>query len=234
MTVAETTPGYATPIPEQPLSSSSPAWDPSSRTPIQEPKCDPDAATMYDDDRSPRASSSSALARPGPASLQQNVEHPLLNPRLLGINLKVVVSGGKGKDKDKDKELPLVVSLTSREGQLHIRRKYYKGFESFSPESVSPKRLSPMRDNGLLVVIEGKHCGKYVHWIHHAYKNGNAVVLLAVVMRTADAAESLTEERLQLDPGSLCIGSETKAERERGDHLMRALREEARKMPRTK
>ena len=65
-------------------------------------------------------------------------------------------------------------------------------------------------------------------------KNGNAVVLLAVVMRTANAAESLTEEQLQLDPGSLCIGSETKAERERGDHLMRALCEEARKMPHTK
>ena len=179
---------------------------------------------------------SSALARPGPAFLQQNVEHPLLNPRLLGINLKVVVSGGKGKDKDKDKELPLVISLTLQEGQLHIQRKYYKGFKSFSPESVSPKHPSPTHDNGLLVVIEGKHCdcGKYVRRIHHAYKNGNAVVLLAVVMRTADAAESLTKERLQLDPGSLCIGLETKAERERGDHLMRALREEARKMPHTK
>jgi len=216
LTIAETTPGYATPMPEQPFSSS-PAWDPSSRTPISELE-HLDAAVC--DDRTPRASSSNALT-----SSRQDIQHLLLDPRLLGIDLKVIVSG----EKDKDREL--VASLTSLEGRLSIRRDLYNKSEYLSPELVSPKHPNPTRDNGLLVVIKGEHCGKYVRRIHHAYhdQNENVVILLAVVMRTVDVAESLTEERLQLDRHNLCVGSETKEERERGDFLVRPLREEARK-----
>jgi len=217
LTLAEATPGYATPMPEQPLSSS-PAWDPSSRTPIPERECDPDITV--DNDSPPYASSSNALTGPGSAPSQQ---HLLLDPRLLGIDLKVTVNGGKYKEKE------LVASLTSLEGRLSIRRKFYKTSEYLSPEWVAMKHPSLMRDNGLLVVIKGEHRGKYVRRIYHAHQNGNTVTLLAVVTRTVDGAESLTKEQLQLDPCNLCVGSETKVERERGDSLMRALREEAKK-----
>jgi len=38
----------------------------------------------------------------------------------------------------------------------------YKTSEFLSPECVCIKHPNPKRDNGLLVVIQGEHCGKHV------------------------------------------------------------------------
>ena len=70
----------------------------------------------------------------------------------------------------KDKEMAITIAEVS--GQLSIRFSHYKTSGFLPPEQVSPKHPNPTRDNGLLVVIEGEHCGKNIHQIHHQYKDG--------------------------------------------------------------
>lgn len=134
-----------------------------------------------------------------------------------------MVNGGKFKQKE------LLASLVSVDGQLSIRHTIYNTSEYLPLDWVSPKHPNPKRDNGLLVVIEGEHCGKYVRRIHHEYKNEEIIMILAVVKRTAGAADILTGEQLKLDASHLCVGTEMKDEKNQNDSLMLALREQARK-----
>jgi hypothetical protein len=67
--------------------------------------------------------------------------------------------------------------------------------------SISP---NPTWDNGLLVVVEGEHCGKYVRQIHHRYHedecNKQALILLAVIKKVDGAADTLTGEQFETWP----------------------------------
>ena len=197
-------PGNATPIPEPSLPSS-PAWDPSSRTP--QPNFD------YAESL---ATSSSPLD-----ALDQG--HVLLDMRLLDAQLKVSVTGGKFNKRE------LTASVRFIEGRLSIQHHFYKTWEPLHPEWVAPKYPNPTRDNGLLVIIKGEHCGKYVRRIHHRYKDGEAIVILAVVIRVAGHMDSLSGEQLELDVSHLCVCQESKEDKGLNRSLMDALREEARK-----
>jgi hypothetical protein len=97
-------------------------------------------------------------------------------------------------------------------------------------EWVTPKHPNPMRNNGLLIVIKGDHCGKHIQWIHHRYegKDSSAIVILAVVDRVAGHMDKLTGERLELDASYLGVCKELKPDKKRNSSLMNALREEAR------
>ena len=96
------------------------------------------------------------------------------------------------------------------------------------PASVMPKHLSVTRDNGLLFVIKGDHCGKLVRRIHHRYIDQQDFVCLAVVKKVDSAADIILPERLELPPDSLCVGMESKEEKNLNHTLMNALREDAR------
>jgi hypothetical protein len=74
--------------------------------------------------------------------------------------------GGEHKDKE------VAVTITQVSGQLSIRFSHYKTSGFLPPEQVTPKHPNPMCNNGLLVVIEGEHCGKNVCQIHHQYEDG--------------------------------------------------------------
>ncbi len=197
-------PGDATPIPESSLPSS-PAWDPSSRTP------------------QPNFDNPESLASPSSPLDTFDQEHPLLNLRLLDVQLKASVTGGKFNKRE------LTASVQSIEGRLRIQHHFYKSWEALRPEWVTPKYPNPTRDNGLLVVIKGDHCGKYVRRIHHRYKDGEVIVILAVVIRVAGHMDILSGEQLELDISHLCVCQESKEDKERNRSLMDALREEARK-----
>ena len=54
-------------------------------------------------------------------------------------------------------------------------------------------------------------------------------MILAVVKRTAGAADILTREQLKLDASHLCVSTEMKDKKTRNDSLMLALHEQARK-----
>jgi hypothetical protein len=198
-----------TPLPDSVISLS-PAWDPSSRTPVATPELDIVGPNVE-------------LGQQ-PVTQRSRVVHPLLDPRLVGKQLRVVADGGDFKQK----EIVVVIALVG--GQLSIRHNKYKTSEALSPEWVSLKHPNPKRDNGLLVVIQGEHCGKHIRRIHHRLENKQIKMILAVVNRMEGTADRLAGEQLELDPGQLCVSLETTDERKQNDTLMTALREEARKI----
>jgi hypothetical protein len=127
---------------------SSPAWDPSSHTPLPHyPETEGDSCSLP-----------SPLQQQGPA-------HPLLDSQLISAKLKVLVTGGEHKDKE------MVVAIVQVDGWLSIQFLHYKTSGFLPPEQVCPKHPNLTRNNGLLVVIEGDHHGKYVCRIHHQYED---------------------------------------------------------------
>ena len=187
---------------------SSPAWNPSSRSPV------------------PHFPETEAVSQSHclPLPLQQHGPvHPLLDSPLIGAKMKVSVTGGKHKDKE------MVIAVVQVDRQLSIRFTHYKTSGSLPAEQVSPKHPNPTRDNGLLVVVSGDHCGKYVRRIHHRYEDGQAIIMLAVIHWTEDGCESLSEECLELHPDKLSVSHETKEEKQQNDGLMSDLHQEAQK-----
>lgn len=155
-------------------------------------------------------------------------QYPLLDERLVGAQLKVVVNNGETY---KNKEV--IVSIAKVEGVVSIRHHIYNVSKWLDPAWVSSRSPNPTRDNGLLMVVEGEHCGKHVRRINHRYyeENGNrqALIILAVVEKEDGAPDILTGERLELGPESLCLVSETSEEKKLNATLMNSLREDARK-----
>jgi hypothetical protein len=155
-------------------------------------------------------------------------QYPLLDERLVGAQLKVVVNDG---DNYKDREV--FVSIARVEGVVGIQHYVYNTSKGLSPVWVSTKSPNPTRDNGLLMVVKGEHCGKYVRRIHHRYHedNGNkrALIILAVVEKVDGAVDILTGEQFELGPDSLCLAFETNENRKLNANLMTSLRENARK-----
>jgi len=131
--------------------SSTPAWNPSSRTPI--------APLPSEDWSLPTAA---AIPPPSVASASRDVDsqrppsHPFLDRRLIGANLKAVVNGEGHKNKE------MVVTVADVEGRLCIRYTHFNTPRFLQPASIMPKHPSVTRDNGLLFVIKGDHCGKLV------------------------------------------------------------------------
>jgi hypothetical protein len=216
--------GNATPIPSRSSESLplSPAWDPSSRTPL--PNFDyaeslttatSSSPVTFNQGHVPTTTSSSPLN-----TLDQG--HVLLDMRLLDAQLKVSVTGGKFNKRE------LTASVRFVEGRLSIQHHCYKTWEPLLPAWVTPKYPNPTRDNGLLVVIKGEHCGKYVRRIHHRYQDGEAIVILVVVIRVAGHMDTLSEEHLELDVSHLCLCYESKEDKGLNSSLMNALRAEAR------
>ena len=98
--------------------SSTPAWDPSSRTPVATPE--------VEDLVGPNIQLGQQLV-----AQCSHVVHPLLDPRLVGKQFRVVANGGNFKQK----EITVVIALIS--GQLSIRHNKYKTSEAVSSEWVS-------------------------------------------------------------------------------------------------
>ena len=199
------TPGGATPMPD--FSSSTPAWDPSSRSPM------PEFFTPLNSSKSlmPVASTSQV------SDSLQAPSHFFLDRCLIGITLKVVVNGGEYKDKELDAHLVEV------NGQLCIRHIYYKSSIPLQPDWITPKHPCPKRDKGLLVVIKGEHQGKLVRRIKHRNENKEVIMILAVIQRKTGVADALSDERLELGPEFLCVVSETREEKKLGIALLTSL-----------
>ena len=76
-------------------------------------------------------------------------------------------------------------------------------------------------------MIKGDHCSKLVRRIHHQYIDQQDFVCLAVVKKVDGAADIILPERLELPPDSLCVGMESKEEKNLNHTLMNALCEDA-------
>jgi len=127
----------------------------------------------------------------------------------------------------------VAVSIAKVEGDVSIRHYVYKASKGLAPAWVSPKRPNPTRDNGILMVVKGDHCGKYVRRIHHRYHedNGNkeALILLAVVEKGDGVPDTLTGEQFELGSDSLCIAVETNEDKKVNGDVMNSLRATAHK-----
>ena len=212
--------GGATPMPDR-TSSFTPAWDPLSRT----PRCPSSLTPAWNPPQEQPLATNSRIASKQPV----RPPHPLLDEQLVGANLKVVVDDGGKSYNNRE----VVVSIAKVEGDISIRHHVYGTSKGLVPAWVSSRSPNPTRDNGLLVVVEGEHCGKFVRRIHHRYyeENGNkqALIMLAVVKKVDGAPDILTGERLELGPDSLCLASETSEGKNLNANLMISLRENARK-----
>jgi len=146
----------------------------------------------------------------------------LWDSRLVDAPLRVVVTGGAYHKKE------VTALIKCMDGRGTIFHKCYTTLTPLSPEWVTPKAPNPTRDNGLLVVIKGDHCGKYVRRIHHRYEGETPIVLLGVVNRSDGHPDVLTKEQLDLDVSYLCLCEESKEDKKRNSALMGAVRREAR------
>src|ERR1700678_961322 len=121
-------------------------------------------------------------------------QHHLLDERLVSAQLKVVVNDGDATYKDR--EVPVLIAKV--DGVVSIRHYVYNTSKGLAPAWVLSKRPNPTRNNGLLMVVKGDHCGKYVRRINHRYNEDNGdrqtFILLAVVKKVAGAADTLTGE----------------------------------------
>ena len=155
-------------------------------------------------------------------------QHFLLDERLVGAQLKAVINDGEYY---KNKEV--FVSIARVEGVVSIRHHVYNTSKGLVPAWVSLKNPNPLRDNGLLMVVKGEHCGKYARRIHHRYyedkSNKQAFIILAVVEKVDGAANTLTGEQLELGSDSLGLAFETNEDKKLNANLMTSLRENARK-----
>jgi hypothetical protein len=136
------------------------------------------------------------------------------------MQLRIIVTRGKYNKRE------LAATVLSVDGHLCIGRWVYNTFETLAPEWVTPK-FHPTHDNGLLIVIKGDHCGKYVRRIHHRYEDKKVVVILAVVNRVAGVMDTLTGEQLELDASHLCLCEEPKTDKMLNSSLMDTFWEEA-------
>lgn len=151
------------------------------------------------------------------------VTHPLLDERLIGAPLRVKVTGDIYKGSD------VTVSIAEVEGCLAIQHALKNKSKTLPPAWVTPAQPNPRRDNGLLVVIKGEHCGKLVRRIHHRCDDGEDLIILAVVTKVDSTKETLTGEEFVLPVDFLCLGSETAEGKKQNGALMNSLRAKARK-----
>jgi hypothetical protein len=155
-------------------------------------------------------------------------QHPLLDERLVGAQLRVVVNNGETY---KNREVTVLIAQV--EGIVCIWHHVYNTSRGLAPAWLSSISPNPTRDNGFLGVVEGEHCSKYVRQIHHRYHedNGNkqVLILLAVVKKVDGAADTLTGEQFELGPNSLYLAIEMSEDKKLNANLMSLLRTNARK-----
>jgi hypothetical protein len=156
--------------------------------------------------------------------MQEPPQHLLLNPLLVGVSLMANVTEADGKLKEQN------ISVFQNLGELRLMRTVNKTSSFLLPDRVSAKHPNALRDNGLLVVIQGEHTGKYVRRIHHKYNDGRASMILAVVRPVDGAADILVGERLELDVEFLCVAVEPKKQKDLNASLRSQLRSEGQKL----
>ena len=163
-------------------SSTSPAWDPSSRMPSH------DAAYLMPSTSIINRHSISQVDQPAAGPSQPQIQHVFLNPLLVGKKLYAIVNGGEYKEKS------LEVSISVVHECILLEHMKYGTSYRLQPEWLTPKHPSPTHDNGLLIVIKGEHCSKYARRIHHRHNNASCTIILAVTQRVEKAADMITDE----------------------------------------
>ncbi len=206
----------STPLPL--VHSSTPAWNPSSATPAWNASSNSPAA--HQDILAALPSLTNQAVTPAVTASNDKTSHVFFKKSLCDVNLQAIVDGPQFKNKS------MVVNVVYSESGPGIRYTKHGTSHMLQPEWVTPKFPNASHDHGLLVVIEGEHCGKYVHRIAHRQTDSVPIVTLVVVIRSADdGAFKLTDEILDLGTNCLCTVFECKADKDRNKNLVSALRD---------
>lgn len=199
-------------MPTETSSCTSPAWDPSSKTPLHiSTYPSPSTNTV-----NRQSNSQEDLSFAGPS--QDQDQHVLLNPLLAEKKLNAIVNGGEYKQK------MLEVTISMLQERVLLNHTKYRTSYPLKPDWVTPKHPSPTHDNGLLIIIKGDHCSKYARRIHHRHSSTGSTIILAVTQRVEGSADIVTDERLELAPEYLCTVLETKVEKDLNKDLMKPIR----------
>jgi hypothetical protein len=205
--------GEQTPMAD--LGLTTPAWNLSSRT----PECD-----IFGSWTPIPSLSTSSITLPPLSPVPSPLEHPLLNPRLVGKMVQVAIVGSEHRKK----QVPVVIVHNSNKVALH--QSWHQVSHFVEPKWVEVKPPNPTCDNGLLIVIKGEHCGKYIRCIHHQYENDNCqrpIMQLVVVDHGETGANVLMGEEIELMPEYQVQSFETDDEKQLNMNLMTARRSQA-------
>jgi hypothetical protein len=179
--------------------SSTPAWDPSSRTP----------------DHQTRAPTPPVPALP---------DHPLLQTHLLDVNLKVqakVVGGELNLIK-------AFVSGSMYQGRPQILYKSYKTTRPLEPNWITILHLNVKQTDALLVILEGEYVGRFALRICHTHRGSQAMALVGIIDRAASMRPNQTGIEVHLPAEHLGIVQETNEEKKWHRECMKARRQQAR------
>jgi hypothetical protein len=212
-TMTTTMTGGQTPMAD--LGLTTPAWNPSSRTPEHD---------IFGGWTPIPSLSMSSVTLPPLFPVPSPLEHPLLDPRLVGKTVRAAIVGGEHHKK----QAPVAIVHNSDKVALH--QSWHQVSHFMEPKWVEVKPPNPTHDNGLLIVIKGEHCGKYIRCIHHRYENDDCqrpIMQLAVVDRGETGANVLMGEEIELMPEYLVQSFETDDEKQLNTNLMTAQRSQA-------
>ncbi|KAJ3832859.1 hypothetical protein F5878DRAFT_634028 [Lentinula raphanica] len=159
-------------------------------------------------------------------------DHWLLNPKLLGIPIKVDIRGG-GLDTLNKKDGIFVESTASENGISIIHRATPSKMIQVPLISVICFRsqAKPATEKGLMVVARNRpeHIGKLVRRVHHFYEKEKTEDHHCLVMITVDRSghkESKGHELLDMHPDDLEFVKESAEERKWSTELLREVRAE--------
>ncbi|KAJ3990770.1 hypothetical protein F5050DRAFT_1716631, partial [Lentinula boryana] len=157
-------------------------------------------------------------------------DHWVLNPKLLGIMIKVDIRGGT-MDTLKKKDGIFVETVADKDGINVVYRPSASKIVPIHFDSVISfrSRPKPATEKGLMVVARNypKHIGKLVRRIHHFYEEekteGNHCLMLMTIDRSGPK-ETKGFEFLEMHPDDLEYVKETTDERRWSTELFREIR----------
>ncbi|PPR06428.1 hypothetical protein CVT24_002557 [Panaeolus cyanescens] len=182
----------ATPLHTTPYDGFTPAWDPGSQTPMPPP---------------------SPVREEVPPSRSQS--HQRLIPQLVDVPLWVYATGDRYVDSD------LSVSVQQTDAGLAFRHKVNRTLKTLDPTWVKPHPPNPARDNGLLVVVEGPHCGQFVHRVDHVEIDGCVKMILALVRRVPEQRDEIQAAAglLHIEPRHLNASTSNNSNSPPSEHI---------------
>ncbi|KAL0062456.1 hypothetical protein AAF712_010668 [Marasmius tenuissimus] len=151
--------------------------------------------------------------------------HWILHTKLLGISLRVAITGGKWKRKT-----AFVMPTRSSEGTFIAFRQQNDVHpiicQWIAKHAQPPK---PNSEQSLMIITRGdeQHIGKFVCHIFYFYNQSQTDDARWFILGVVDCTgrqDTLTNEILELPPANLDVVEESKADREAGNALFETLR----------
>jgi len=148
--------------------------------------------------------------------LEDPTSYWILHPSLIGKKLVVIAHGGGYLNKQ------LAVTPIRRDGdEVEVVWEHYNKRYFIHPQWVFPRRPNYARDNGLLIVVQGEHAGKYARRFNH---KTSGIMYVEVVDHSEGRMDRLTGEELSLETQDLCLAFESSGDKELNKNVMKPKR----------